>query len=209
MVGIYKITSPSEKIYIGQSNKIERRKKDYLSINKIKCQIKLRNSIIKHGWENHKFEIIEECLSETLNDRERFWQDFYDVLGEKGLNCKLTTSETKTGKLSECVKSKISKSLMGHSVSDKTKIASSIKNKNNKYCLGYKHTKEFLKSVKKPVLQFDMNNVLIKEYESVKEAGELICSRSNPKSRSNNISNCLNGWAKRAYGFCWKYKFNN
>lgn len=53
-------------------------------------QHKLYNSLKKHGVENHTFEIIEECSIEDLNCRERYWQEFYDVLGDKGLNCELT-----------------------------------------------------------------------------------------------------------------------
>jgi group I intron endonuclease len=87
-IGIYKIISPSEKIYIGESINIEKRFKAYNSLC-CKKQIKLYNSLLKYGVENHTFEIIEECLQEDLNCRERYWQDYYDVLNG-GLNCRLT-----------------------------------------------------------------------------------------------------------------------
>lgn len=86
--GIYKITSPSGKIYIGQSANMDRRLREYKYRNN-KTQRRLSNSIKKYGWKNHIFEIIEECSEEDLNCRERYWQDFYDVLGENGLNCVL------------------------------------------------------------------------------------------------------------------------
>lgn len=86
--GIYKITSPSCKIYIGQSEDLIRRSRVYKnSKENIKSQKRLYNSIKKHGWEKHTFEIIEYCEIEDLNCRERYWQDFYDVLGKNGLNC--------------------------------------------------------------------------------------------------------------------------
>ena len=56
--GIYKITSPSGKIYIGQSVNIKDRIKAY-KCGHCKEQPFVCNSILKHGWENHKFEIIE------------------------------------------------------------------------------------------------------------------------------------------------------
>ena len=56
MIGIYKITSPSGKVYVGQSVNIERRLKEY-KILKCKKQVKLYNSFIKYGFENHKIEI--------------------------------------------------------------------------------------------------------------------------------------------------------
>lgn len=87
--GIYKITSPSKRIYIGQSINILRRFKEYQNNSiKIKNQTKLYNSLQKYGVENHTFEIIEECSEEDLNCRERYWQEFYDVLNG-GLNCML------------------------------------------------------------------------------------------------------------------------
>ncbi len=94
MVGIYKITSPSGKVYIGQSLDIENRWKGY-NDSRCKGQTRIYNSIQKYGIENHTFETIEECLLEDLNRRERYWQDHYDVLGGNGLNCILTETDEK------------------------------------------------------------------------------------------------------------------
>lgn len=92
--GIYKITSPSNRIYIGQSRSIRQRFNSYKSNQKSnKLQIKLFNSFQKYGVENHIFEIVEECSILQLNIRERFWQDFYDCL-KNGLNCILTATDT-------------------------------------------------------------------------------------------------------------------
>jgi hypothetical protein len=52
----------------------------------------LHNSFKKHGVNKHVFEIIEECIVESLNERERYYQDFYDVLNG-GLNCLLTDTK--------------------------------------------------------------------------------------------------------------------
>jgi group I intron endonuclease len=112
MIGIYKITSPSRKVYIGQSVNIEKRFKQYKSIYNSRLQIALNNSFKKYGVENHTFEILEECSIELLNERERYYQDFFNVL-KNGLNSKLTTSKDKTGKLSNETIKKMSKSLKG------------------------------------------------------------------------------------------------
>lgn len=95
MIGIYKITSPSGKIYIGQSDNIKKRLTDY-SIKNTKTQPALCNSFKKYGKENHIFEIVEECEYINLNIQERYWQDYYDVIGPNGLNCLLTKIEGKT-----------------------------------------------------------------------------------------------------------------
>ena len=87
MTGIYKITSPSGRIYIGQAKDLSLRFKQYLKLQNCKGQTKLYNSFIFYGVENHVFEIIEECNREKLNNKERYYQDLYNVIGENGLNC--------------------------------------------------------------------------------------------------------------------------
>jgi group I intron endonuclease len=96
MVGIYKITSPSGKVYIGQSINIKRRFKEY---NRKQCNqsIKLFNSLIKYGPEKHKFEIIEECEVERLNEREEYYISLFNSVNE-GLNIKLSSKPSWTGK---------------------------------------------------------------------------------------------------------------
>jgi group I intron endonuclease len=94
--GIYKITSPSGKIYIGQSINIVKRWNEHkLS----KDNKKLHNSLRKYGSDSHIFEIIEECDTSSLNDRERFFQEKYNVIGVNGLNHKLTNTSDKSGKV--------------------------------------------------------------------------------------------------------------
>lgn len=75
MIGIYKITSPSNRIYVGQSKRIERRFRDYKLLLQCKTQVLLYRSFLKHGVENHSFEVIEQCSIELLNERERHWQE--------------------------------------------------------------------------------------------------------------------------------------
>ena len=108
--GIYKITSPSSKIYIGQSIDINRRMNQYRRIDtNVSKSIKLYNSLNKYGFDNHIFEIIEECSIEDLNTRERYWQDFYEVTDNMGLNCVLVETNTKRKIMSQETREKISK----------------------------------------------------------------------------------------------------
>lgn len=123
MIGIYKITSPTERVYIGQAVNIEKRWRYY---QKVLCkgQVRLYNSFLKYGVENHVFEIIEECAEEDLNCKERYWQEYYNTV-ETGLNLRLTKTEDKSGKLSEETKKKIGESnsiaLKGKNLSQETK----------------------------------------------------------------------------------------
>ena len=153
MVGIYKITNPNGRVYIGQSRNIEKRFKHYFNLN-CKCQPILFNSLNKYGVNNHEFEIIEGCEIDQLNIRERYYQDLYNVIGENGLNCILTetnvlprvylnpikrsfesnqkTSESMTGKIkSEETRNKISESMKGkqNSENSKKKTSDTMKGK--------------------------------------------------------------------------------
>ena len=119
MTGIYKITSPSKKIYIGQSVDIERRFRTYKSLG-CKTQIILYNSLLKYGIDKHKFEILCECNIEELNDKERYYQELYDVINNTGLNCRLTTSSDSSGKLSKETRNKMSIARKGIKHSEET-----------------------------------------------------------------------------------------
>ncbi len=106
-IGIYKIINPKGRIYIGQSVDLENRFYHYKIMN-CKKQPRLYNSFIKYGVDNHIFEILEECQLTVLNERERYWQEQYDVLSKHGLNCVLTSYKNVRGKMSEESKQKIS-----------------------------------------------------------------------------------------------------
>lgn len=102
LIGIYKITSPTGRIYIGQSIDIETRWKAYRGMgSKIKSQPKIYNSLLKYSPKNHIFEIIEECKVEELNIKEDYWQHFFKVFDEQGLNCMKVSLEGQVGSHSE------------------------------------------------------------------------------------------------------------
>jgi len=96
LIGIYKITNPIGQIYIGQSTNISNRFSSYKNSSKTIRQGRIHDSLLKYGYENHIFQIIEECIVEELRERERYWQDFYNVT-ENGLNFVLTGTKEKKG----------------------------------------------------------------------------------------------------------------
>jgi group I intron endonuclease len=120
IIGIYKITSPSGKIYIGQSINIEKRWEKYQKyIENIKNQIKLYNSLKKYGWEQHKFEIVEKCEEFKLLERETHWKIFYKVLEIPSLCCRI---DGKGGRNSKETNKKIGDSHRGRKYSDESKL---------------------------------------------------------------------------------------
>lgn len=109
---IYKIISPSNKIYIGQSTNVEKRIKQYKRLCCLTQKV-LYNSLKKYGFDNHIFEIIEECDIELLNERERYWQEYHNSLAPNGLNSMLTETNSKRRIVSKETSLKLSESKKG------------------------------------------------------------------------------------------------
>lgn len=86
MIGIYKITNNiNGKIYIGQSNNIQRRFLEHKNRGAT-SRIPVDIAIQKYGKENFSFEVIEECTIEQLNQKEMYWISYFNSV-ENGYNC--------------------------------------------------------------------------------------------------------------------------
>ncbi len=82
-IGIYKITNlENNMVYIGQSTNIAERWKQHIKRGigaDPPTQNKLYPAMLSIGVENFTFEVIEECAGNLLNDREDYWQKFYQA----------------------------------------------------------------------------------------------------------------------------------
>ena len=79
--GIYKITNQvTDECYIGQSIDVAKRWKDHakcgLDIDRPQGN-KLYKSMIEDGIWNFTFELLEQCPKEKLNEREKYYIEFY------------------------------------------------------------------------------------------------------------------------------------
>ena len=85
MKGIYKITSPSGRIYIGQSTNIKTRFYNYRKSISCQKQRVLYSSFMKYGIHAHEFEVIHELpidvSAETLTVYEQFCIDQFKEAG--------------------------------------------------------------------------------------------------------------------------------
>lgn len=84
LCGIYKIISPTNRVYIGQSRNIRNRYKSHCRPLK-GSKTKLSRSFIKYGIENHQFEILELCDIGELDNKERHYFEVFNSI-EDGLN---------------------------------------------------------------------------------------------------------------------------
>lgn len=83
MTGIYKIENLiDKKVYIGQSKDIVKRwsnhKSNAFDINSHSYDYPLYRAIRKYGIENFDFSILEECLIEELNEKEKQYIEKYN-----------------------------------------------------------------------------------------------------------------------------------
>lgn len=232
-VGIYMVTSPTGKIYIGQSVDIVRRFKAYLNPNQNKDQLKLHSSLMKHGAENHKFEILEQCSEVDLNNRERFYIDKFKTFDSKhGMN--LMYGQSKGSRHSLSTRSKISKALSGRKsplkgqprpeyVRLKISIAHlGVKHGRRKFItqdeirrikeklIGVKHTEERKANIRKSLL--NSPNLRRHPVQQLSLHGELIKSWPSIELASqtldidnSGIRKACTGKIKKSGGFKWKY----
>lgn len=92
--GIYKITNPKGRIYIGQSKNIDERITRYKKLQCCKHQLFLYRSFLKYGVDNHSFEIIlrGDFTKKELNSFEsKFVKEYNSFNGWKKGGLNLTT----------------------------------------------------------------------------------------------------------------------
>lgn len=210
---IYKITSPSGKVYIGQTIDYERRMSTYLRSHKsVKGQKKLYNSFIKYGVDKHLFNIIEEIPKEELNKREIFWILKYNSI-RKGLNITIGGNNSYGYKMKESTKKKLSESakkrgscLTGEG---KKRLIEALKNRvfseSHRLKLSSAHSnnkkyKERYESMSIPIVQLGKDFNTIAEFKSMTEAS------IKTGIAEANICRCVNKKRISAGGFYWRKK---
>jgi group I intron endonuclease len=187
MIGIYKWTSPSNRIYVGQSKNLVKREGWYLS-NGIRnaSMPKLKNSFNKYGIDKHIFEIIEYCTIEQLNEREIYWGLHYDTL-ELGLNCKLGEQNSI---FSESTKKKMSLAKQGFKLSpsseakrqaslrktwdEKNRIREEIKRNKPKYIHTEEHKNNLSKSKKGKPIHTESSKALLSKYAQNRDMTKVV-----------------------------------
>ncbi len=174
---IYKYTSPSGKIYIGQTINEQKRRNTFLNINLRYGGLKIDNARKKYLPENFSYEVIyEEWFINTddsisvLDEKEIYYISLYNSYKE-GYNSTLG-GYTSTGfypneetriKMSESAKKVV------HTEEWSQNISKGLK--------GYKQTKEHTEKInatkkRKKVNKFDLEGNLLCSYESIKEAAD-------------------------------------
>lgn len=199
MIGIYKITNPKGKIYIGQTIDFERRLYQYQKLN-CKEQPKLYNSFKKYGVENHTFELIQQCTINNLTILERFYQEMFKSTENNNLNCFLVTTADKTGKHSKETKIKMSKSAKGKKKTAEhiAKLPQNQKGyKSKPRSESFKQNQSLNNGRNRKVYQYQIDGTFVKEWFNIAEAERQLGHK--------NISYAALGKLKTCGGFKWRY----
>lgn len=209
MAYIYKITNQiNGKIYIGKTlGTIQERWKEHCKdFKKERCEKRpLYSAMNKYGIENFIIEQVEECSPEIVNEREKYWIEYYSSFkygynatiggdGKQYLDYDLVYSLYKEGKnLTE-----ISKILKcdTHSV---TKIL------NNFNISHEERVKRAVSQNRIPVFMIDKNtDEILNSFAGLQEAENFL-----GKIRSKqHIAEVCRGKRKTAYGYKWKFAFD-
>lgn len=214
---IYKITSPTGKIYVGQTKRLKVRIWEYRWRSKKRTSI-VHNSIRKYGWEAHTFEILEECDNEVLSEREIFWikeMDSYFMTNPNGMN--MTTGGEKGARS------------WRHDIERRKKMSEKFKGENGTF-YGKRHTEEvkkilsekatrrhidrgtkipewgvekMLSNRRKSVVCYDSNGYFVNEYPHSGVAASSLCISNSCIKDSLKYGS----WAFGKYFF--KYKTEN
>lgn len=128
MIGIYKISSPTGRVYIGQSYYIEKRIRSHFSHSNSSARKRLfhypiYNSINKYGLEAHTVSIIHELPSDVQQSVMDNYEQLYIMLYKEAGVCLLNLTEGgNSGKRCQETKDRMSKSAKGKIISVETRV---------------------------------------------------------------------------------------
>lgn len=204
--GVYKLTAPNGKCYIGQSIDIDKRFAQYKRLA-CKNQVHLHRALKKYGWMNFTFEILYSTESELehlgvlLDTLEKSWIKKFDCI-ENGYN--LMTGGTNGYRHSNETKAKQSEARKAYlAVPENLEaLKESMVGRKKQTYTKERNAKisEALKLRVIPINQLDKDGNFIKTWTggAVEVERELKIFRS-------NICKVLKGVRKTTGGFKWEY----
>lgn len=207
---IYKIYNDiNEKLYIGKTEtSIQERFSKHLweAKNKPNLNCAIHNAINKYGKEHFYIEQIEECSSDILSEKEKYWIKYYQTYEDKDKGYNLTPGGDGVPKYD---RDKIF-SLWQQGYNQK-KIAELVGCDRHTIsrALSFLPKEETIKNKcgnrSKAVLMLDKNTLeVLKEFNSVTEATAYVTN--DPNKKTGLINRVCNKMDKTAYGYKWKYK---
>lgn len=215
---IYKITSPTNKVYIGKTYDLRKRINCHKHAAKKKGNIILHNSIAKYGWDAHILEIVEQIDDKLLNEREIHWIEILKTYchenpmgmnmtkGGEGQRTTWMHDIERRRKQSEARRGEKGTFYGRHHTEETKKIIAEKARKwnleNGQKVPKWGAEKGRLKVIKS-VLKYDILGNFIAEYESCTEAGKSI------GVTGCRVSENAQGRRSQCNGWIFKYKTEN
>lgn len=216
---IYKITSPSGRLYVGKTHDLRKRVNAYkCDVRKNRKDLKLHNSLRKYGWDAHILEVIEEVEDALLDEREIYWiaeLDTYCYKNPKGLNMTLGGDGQRSTWMHDLERrKKQSKVFSGegnpfygktHTEETRKKLAKVMSERNKRQGIKIPEwgAEKGREAVRKKILCYDLQGCFLKEYKSLAEASEEL------KIHHSTISDSIKGRRSQAKGYIFRYKTDN
>lgn len=210
-VVIYSLSDPKTGVvkYIGKTSKtLTERMRSHIKDAKRKNNKRTAwiKSILKLGL-NPIIEVIDEVPVEDWQFWEIYWIEQFKAWGFKLKNGTIGGDGTKGYVYTDEDKKKMRGKVLSKETREKMSKAKKGKpcpwNKiygKNHHRFKVKHSEETKDKMKKPVIQFDRNGNVIKNWKGLQEA------ENGTGVSCGNISRTCNGKRKSAGGFLWKYK---
>jgi len=176
MIAIYKITSPSGKVYIGQTINTVKRFSKYKTGDTSR-QPKLHSSFIKYGFSTHKIEVLFKLNApvdrELLDRYEIFYIALYKNSGAilmnldpGGRGCRHSDETLK--KMSDATKGIPLEIRIGKEAADRQKARMSRDKK------GVPHTKQHAENISKGLIGKSLSSEHIEKLRSWKRSDEML-----------------------------------
>ena len=201
---IYKITNLiNNKVYIGKTERsIEIRWREHRkNFLKLQDDMAIHKAMYKYGPEAFEIDKIEECDNNIINEREKYWIEYYNSF-KKGYNS--TVGGDGAIKINyKQILDLWRQGLSLQQISDKEKIdRHTISNILKIYNISEKEI--FRRGIGRAVIQYDLNGKFINKYNSIMDA-----ANSLGKQNISTIRNCCAKQIRSAYNFLWKFEDDN
>lgn len=204
--GIYLITNlVNGKQYVGQSINIQRR---WYEHKNIKTDYAISSALVEYGIENFKFEIIENCLPEFLDEKEIYYINLYNTKAPNGYNLTYGGSQG----LRYDYKAIYKKWLEGYCCQELQDLFNCNDKVVHNALLSYNISQEEIysrgnKEKSKKIVAFNIKDKQpLKIFDSIKSAVEYF----NIKNSYNGIEKALkNSFINKFQGYYWSYYNDN
>lgn len=202
--GIYKITAPSGKFYIGSASSFKKRWDEHKRQLKLGTHHsrQLQSAYKKYGLDGLAFDVLEFCRRKDLIAREQSWLDAmqpqYNSAKIAGSNFGIKRSAETCEKIRYAntgkTHSEDAKRKMSEAAKKRPKFSEETRRKMSESRTGWKHPSA------RPIRCVE-NGI---EFFTATDAVRWLQANGKTKAALSAISNVINGKTKSAYGFRWE-----